>query len=176
MRSFSNSEHRLVLKWTPEEEVRKSFLFLGLLQRRETLCDRIFTHRGFSFTENEGIMLYFWNVMSYSIFPMTFPISACPSLAFLISRILPLWVLLGNVYLQLVVLEIFYSSLSPQHFRLSAFALRGMHLNTCICSFPEPFNTCRSLDMTMVKNWGVVTGAKPWKPEVRDSSRRGVIA
>lgn len=33
MRSFSNSEHRPVLKWTPEEEVRKSFPFLGLVTK-----------------------------------------------------------------------------------------------------------------------------------------------
>ena len=89
--------------------------------------------------------------MSYSIFPMTFPISACPGLAFLVSSILPLRVLFGND-LQLMVLEIFYSSPHPGICRLSAFASRGMHLNIHICSFPEPLDTYRSLEMTMVKN------------------------
>ena len=33
MRTFSNSEHHLVLKWTPQEEVRNSLPFHGLVTK-----------------------------------------------------------------------------------------------------------------------------------------------
>lgn len=33
IRTFSNGEHHLVLKWTPQEEVRNALPFLGLVTK-----------------------------------------------------------------------------------------------------------------------------------------------
>lgn len=150
------------------------FLSLGSLPRRQTWCNRIFTPR-----QNQRWMDYalsksfhFWKVMSYSTFPMTFPISACLGLAF-VSRILSLWVL-SEKGLHLTVSGILHLFFSPGHLQAPSFCLRWAHPNpvACIWRLSEPLNIWRSLEVTVAENSAAAAGAKQRKTRANRFLRR----
>lgn len=130
MRTSSNSEHYWVLKWTPEEELRKAFPFHGLVTKEEKLYVIEFS---LPWTKQEW-MDYALFLKCYELFYFSydFPFLHVQVWPFSSARILPLWILFGNG-LQLMVLEIFHNSPSPLAFAGFQLLLKEECISTHIC-------------------------------------------